>query len=37
MIANGFGYPVTSNTVTGRRLLSKVEIPMVKVGVNYKF
>lgn len=37
MIANGFGYPVTSNTVTGRRLLSKVEIPTVKVGVNYKF
>ncbi len=37
MIANGYGYPVTTNTVTGRRLLSKVEIPMVKVGVNYKF
>lgn len=37
MIANGYGYPVTSNTVTGRRRLSKVDIPMVKVGVNYRF
>lgn len=37
MIANGSGYPVTSNTVTGRRLLSKIDIPMVKVGVNYRF
>jgi hemoglobin/transferrin/lactoferrin receptor protein len=37
MIANGYNYPVTSNTVTGRRLLSKVDIPMVKVGLNYRF
>lgn len=37
MIANGYNYPVTSNTVAGRRLLSKVDIPMVRVGLNYRF
>jgi hemoglobin/transferrin/lactoferrin receptor protein len=37
MIANGSGYPVTSSTVAGRRLLSKVDIPMIRVGVNYRF
>lgn len=37
MIANGSGYPVTSNVVNGRKLISKVDIPMVKVGVNYRF
>ncbi len=37
MIPNGSGYPVTSDTVTGRRLISKVDIPMVRVGVNYRF
>lgn len=37
MIANGYGYPVTSNTVTGRKLLSKVDIPMVRLGLSYRF
>lgn len=37
MIANGYNYPVTSDTVNGRRLLSKIDIPMVRVGVNYRF
>ena len=30
-------YPVTSNTVNGRKLISKVDIPMLRVGVNYRF
>jgi hemoglobin/transferrin/lactoferrin receptor protein len=37
MITNGYGYPVTSNTVTGRKLLSKVDIPMVRLGLSYRF
>ena len=37
MIDNGSGYPVTSTTVTGRKTTSKVDVPMVKVGVNYRF
>jgi hypothetical protein len=37
MIPNRSGYPVTSTNVTGRNLVSKVDIPMIKVGVNYKF
>lgn len=37
MIANTSGYPVTSSTTNGRNLLSKVDIPMIKVGVNYRF
>ncbi|MGD9837164.1 MAG: TonB-dependent receptor [Afipia sp.] len=37
MIANGYGYPVTSTTVTGRRLFSRVDVPMVKVGLSHKF
>lgn len=37
MIANTNGYSVTSDTVNGRKLISKVDIPMVRVGVNYRF
>lgn len=37
MIPNRSDYPVTSTNVTGRNLVSKVDIPMIKVGVNYKF
>lgn len=37
MIDNFYGYPVTSNTVNGRKLVSKVDIPMIKVGVSYRF
>ncbi|RDV03408.1 TonB-dependent receptor domain-containing protein [Undibacter mobilis] len=35
--ANNYGYPVTANTVTGRRVFSKVDIPMIRLGVNYRF
>ena len=37
MIANSSGYPATSGAVNGRKLISKVDIPMLKVGVNYRF
>lgn len=37
MIANSSNYPVTASTVTGRRLLSEVDISMLKVGLNYRF
>ena len=37
MIANGNGYDVTSDTVTGRKVHSKIDIPMLKVGVKYRF
>lgn len=36
MIANTT-YPVTSSVVNGRKLISKIDIPMVRVGVNYRF
>jgi hemoglobin/transferrin/lactoferrin receptor protein len=37
MIANSSGYPLTSSVINGRKLVSKVDIPMVRIGVNYKF
>ncbi|MFT4118239.1 TonB-dependent receptor domain-containing protein [Bradyrhizobium sp.] len=37
MVANSFGNPVTSTVVSGRQLLSKVDIPMLRVGLNYRF
>ena len=37
MIANSSGYPATSGAVNGRKLISKVDIPMLKVGVSYRF
>ena len=38
MIANFMStYPITSNVVNGRKVISKVDIPMLRVGVNYKF
>lgn len=37
MIANSSGYPVTSDVTNGRKVLSKVDIPMLRVGVNYRF
>lgn len=38
MIANNNGgHPATSNIVNGRKIISKVDIPMVRVGVNYRF
>ena len=37
LIANGNDYPITSDTVNGRKVVSKVDIPTVRVGVNYRF
>ncbi|TDR95065.1 hemoglobin/transferrin/lactoferrin receptor protein [Enterovirga rhinocerotis] len=37
MIANGAGHPATANTTNGRVVNSKLDIPMVKLGVNYRF
>ncbi|RKE65931.1 TonB-dependent receptor domain-containing protein [Pseudorhodoplanes sinuspersici] len=37
MIANGYGFPVTSTEANGRRIISKVDIPMLKVGLHYRF
>ena len=38
MIANNNGgYPATSDVVNGRKLISKVDIPMIKIGLSYRF
>ncbi len=37
MPTNSWGYPVTSTVTEGRKIISKVDIPMLKVGVNYRF
>lgn len=37
MRSNNFGFPVTFDTVTGRKLNSKVDIPMLKIGLKYRF
>jgi len=37
MAANNFSFPRLSETTNGRKLTSKLDIPMVKVGVNYRF
>lgn len=37
MIASNRPYPITSTVTDGRKLLSKVDIPMIKVGLNYRF
>ncbi|TDR85245.1 TonB-dependent receptor domain-containing protein [Enterovirga rhinocerotis] len=34
---NYHGIPVTADTVTGRKLTTKLDVPMVKFGVNYRF
>lgn len=37
MISNGNGYPVTSEVTNGRKVHSDVDIPMLRLGVNYRF
>ena len=37
MLSNNNGYPVTSEVTNGRKVHSKVDIPMLRVGVNYRF
>lgn len=37
MAVNGFNFPRLSETTNGRKVTSKIDIPMLKVGVNYRF
>lgn len=37
MIANNGGHPLTADVVNGRKIISKVDIPMMKIGLNYRF